>query len=396
MIELILLAAFIVFIGVGWWGWPLAAALFGVKSINDKVSALGKISELMRTYDITPAEVAVVFHDPPQAATTPRTSGEIGKTLFAYLGAIFILAGIGTYLGMFWTRMGGVMRIVVTLGVGYALLIVLISALQEKKFPKLILPLGLATPIMLTSGWFVFIHEVFPRGNNWRLAVLSVFGVMALHQGLLYRKYMLTVLVFPGLIFIYGFMQVGFDLVNMPVGFSAIILGASLFLVATELEKSPHRSLAEFAFLISLCWFSGGIFDRVAIALSSVNWAVLLTGICAMSAAYGLQKAGWQTRLAGLGFLIGSVMAYTGLFDLVHKTPIEVLFFAITATMLYGCVVLQSRALLLTTVIAMLSYIGYFSAQHFVDSLGWPISLVLMGVAFLAVSALAMRVKRLL
>ena len=87
-------------------------------------------------------------------------------------------------------------------------------------------------------------------------------------------------------------------------------------------------------------------------------------------------------------------MAYTGLFDLVHKTPVELLFFAVTASMLYVCVLLQSRALLLTTVIAMLSYIGYFTAQHFVDSLGWPISLVLMGVAFMGVSALAMRVKR--
>jgi hypothetical protein len=62
--------------------------------------------------------------------------------------------------------------------------------------------------------------------------------------------------------------------------------------------------------------------------------------------------------------------------------------------MLYACVILQSRALLLTTVFAMLGYIGYFTAQHFVDSLGWPISLVLMGVAFMGVSTLAMRVKR--
>jgi hypothetical protein len=62
--------------------------------------------------------------------------------------------------------------------------------------------------------------------------------------------------------------------------------------------------------------------------------------------------------------------------------------------MLYACVVLQSRALLLTTVIAMLSFIGYYTAQHFVDSLGWPVTLVLMGVAFIGVSTLAIKVKR--
>jgi hypothetical protein len=395
MSALVLLLVLLVVIGGGWWGWPLVAALFGIKSVNGKVGALTKIAELMRTYDITPAEVAVALGDPGliQAAPARRSGGEIAKTLFIYLGAIFILAGIGTYLGMFWNRMGSVMRIVVTLGVGYALLIVLISALHEKKFPKLILPLSLATAIMLTSGWFVFIHEVFPHGENWRLAVLSVFGLMTLHQGILFWKYDLTVLAFTALVFVYGFLQVGLDLLDVPPGFSAIILGASLFLVSTELEKSQHRSFAEFAFLIGLCWLNGGFFDRVAIA-STADWAALLTGVCVMSSAYGLQKGGRQIRLAGLGTLIGSALAYTGLFDLVHKTPVELLYFAVTASMLYGCVLLQSRALLLTTVIAMLSYIGYFTAQHFVDSLGWPISLVLMGVAFIGVGTLALRVKR--
>lgn len=395
MSLLILLIVLLVVIGGGWWGWPLLAALFGIKGVNDKAEALSKIAELMRTYDITPAEVAVVFRDPSmlQAAPAQRSSSEIARTLFIYLGAIFILAGISTYIGMFWNRMGSVMRIVVTLGIGYALLIVLVSALHEKKFPRLILPLALATAFMLTSGWFVFIHEMFPHGDNWRLAALSVFGLMALHQGVLFRKYELTVLAFTALLFVYAFLQVGLDMLDVPTGFSAIILGASLFLVACELEKSRHRSLAEFAFLIALCWLNAGLFDRIAVA-TSANWAALLTGICTMSAAYGLQRAGRQTRLASIGYLVGSVMAYTGLFDLVHKTSFELLYFAVTASMLYACVILQSRALLLTTVLAMLGYIGYFTAQHFVDSLGWPISLVLMGVAFMGVSTLAMRVKR--
>ena len=395
MMELILLVIFLIAIGGSSWGRPLAAAMFGSKNVTDKPSALMKISELMRAYDITPADVEAVFNDPLLVQATPvrRSSGEVAKTLFTYLGAIFILAGISNYIGMFWNRMGSVMRIIVTLGVGYTLLIVLISALHEKKFPKLILPLSIATVIMLTSGWFVFIHELFPRGDNWRLAALSVFGLMAMHQGVLFRKYALTVFAFTALLFVYAFLQVGLDILDVPHGLSAIILGASLFLVATELEKSPHRSLAEFAFLIGFCWLNAGIFDRVAIA-SATNLAALVSGVCAISAAYGLQKDGRQLRLSGLGYLIGSAIAYTALFDLVHKTPVELLYFAVTASMLYACVLLQSRALLLTTVVAMLSYIGYFTAEHFVDSLGWPVSLVLMGVAFMGVSALAMRVKR--
>jgi hypothetical protein len=49
---------------------------------------------------------------------------------------------------------------------------------------------------------------------------------------------------------------------------------------------------------------------------------------------------------------------------------------------------------LFTTVIAMLGFIGFYTAKHFANSLGWPITLVLMGVAFLGVGTVAMRVKR--
>lgn len=391
---LILLVLFIL-IGGGWWGWPLVAGLLGLGGVNDKPGALANITQLMRRYDITPAEVEAAFHSPAatRAETARRSNSDVAKTLFLYLGAIFILAGISTYIGMFWDRMGSVMRICVTLGVGYILLIVLISALHEKKFPKLILPLTLATVFMLTSGWFVFIHEVFPRGDNWRLAALSVFGVMALHQAVLLWKYELTVLAFTALFFVYGFMQLGLDLLHVPLGFTAIVLGSSLFLVATALENTAYRALAAPAILISACWLNAGLFDRIAI-VSAVNWADLLTGLCVLSTAFGLQKAARHPALAGFGYLVGSIMVYTGLFDLVYKTPFELLHFAVTTSMLYACVVLQSRALLLTTVIAMLSFIGYFTAQHFVDSLGWPVTLVLMGVAFIGVSSLAIKVKR--
>jgi hypothetical protein len=166
-----------------------------------------------------------------------------------------------------------------------------------------------------------------------------------------------------------------------------------LFLVGTALEKTPFRVLAEAALLIGAIWLNSGLFDRIATA-SSASWASLIAGVCVMSAAYGLNKAGQYARLSGLGYFIGSIMAYSGLFDLVHNTSVELAYLAVTASMLYACVVLQSRALLFTTVVAMLGFIGYYTAKHFANSLGWPVTLVLMGVAFLGVGTIAIRVKR--
>jgi len=395
MMFLLALIIILLLIGGGIWAWPLLAAVLGISSVTDKPGALRHITQLMNTYDITPTEIETAFHAPSSASSTAtrRSKGDIAKTLFAYLGAIFILAGITTYIGMFWNSMGGVMRVVVTLGVGYVLLIVLVSALHESKFPRLILPLTLACVFMMTGGWFVLIHEVYPKGDNWRAAVLFVFGMMALHQGVLFGKYQRTVLAFTALFFVYGFLEVALDLLGVPIAYIAIILGASVFLVGTALEKTSHGVLAEPALLIGIFWMNSGLFERMAV-FASPNWASLITGICIIFAAYGMHKAERYPRLIAIGYFIGSAMAYAGLFDLVQNTPVELLYLAVTASILYACVVLQSRALLLTTVIAMLTFIGYFSEKYFANSLGWPVTLILMGVAFLGIGAIALKVKQ--
>ena len=395
MIVLIAFIVIVLLIGGGVWGWPLLAAALGLSSVTDKPGALKHIAQLMMTYDITLADVETLLRDGASVNSTAsaRSKGDVAKALFTYLGAIFIFAGITTYIAMFWDSMGSAMRVLVTLGVGYIVLIVLVAALHENKFPRLILPLALVCVFTMTGGWFVLIHEVFPGSNNWRTPTLFVFGTMALHQFILWAKYRLTVLAFTALFFIYGFMQVGLDILGVPMAHIAIVLGASVFLVAIALEKTSHRVLVEPMLLIGISWLNGGLFDRIAL-FSSANWASLITGICVMSAAYGLHKQERYPRLTALGYFAGSIMVYAGLFDLVENTPFELFYLAVTASVLYACLVLQSRALLLTTVLAMLSFIGYYSAEYFSDSLGWPITLVLMGVAFLGVGAIAIKVKR--
>lgn len=394
MMLLLVLIVLLLLIGGGIWGWPLLAGILGISSVTDKPSALKNITQLMHTYTITPAEINTAFHLSAATHTeaSARSKSDITKTLFSYLGAIFIVAGIGTYIGMFWDSMGSTMRISITLGTGYILLIVLISALHEKKFPRLILPLTLACVFMMTSGWFVLIHELYPHGNNWRAATLFVFGVMALHQSILFGKYRLTVQALTALFFIYGFLHTGFDMMGIPIGYIAIILGASLFLVGNALEQTAYRKLAEPALLIAICWLNSGLFDRIA-TYTSASWAGLITGVCIMLTAYGLQKDNRYPRLIVLSYFIGSIFVYTGLFDLVQHTSFELLYLAVTASFLYACVVLHSRTLLLTTVIAMLSFLGYYSAEYFADSLGWPITLILMGIIFMGIGTIAIKVK---
>lgn len=393
--SLLLILIVLLLLGGGIWGGPLLVGVLGLSAVKDKPGALKHIKQLMNTFEITPDEVGAAFLAPSVAElnAAERSKGDVAKTLFTYLGAIFILAGVGTYIGMFWDSMGAVMRVSATLGVGYLLLIVLISALYEEKYPRAIFPLSIASVFMMFGGWFVLIHELFPDGENWREATLFVCGTLALHWGVLFAKYRHTLFAFTVLFFIYAFMYVGLDLLGVSFTYIAIILGSSLFLVGTALEKTPQRVLSEPALLIGAFWLNSGLFDLVAMA-SAVNWACFLIGMSLMLTAYGLYRADRYPLLKGLGYLIGSTMFYAGLFDLVEGSAIELIFLAVTAALLYVCVALQSKGLLLTTVLAMLSYIAYFSAEYFADSLGWPVTLVLMGVAFLGVGTLALKLKR--
>jgi hypothetical protein len=395
MIALLALVIFLLLIGGGIWGWPLLAAALGLSGVVDKPGALKHIKQLMNTYDILPSEVEAAFHKPTSLNTSSskRSKGGTAKTLFTYLGAIFILAGVSTYIGTFWDTMGSAPRVLVTLGIGYVLLIVLIAALHEQRYTKLVLPLTLASVFMMTGGWYVILDEMYPDSSNSQAATLFVCGVMAIHQGALIGKYRRTVLAFTSLFFVYSFMYVGLELLELDIAYIAIVLGASMFLVGTALEKTLYRALAEPALLIGVCWLNSGLFDRVAI-LTSAHWASLIIGISVILTAYGLHRSERYPRLIALGYFVGSIMAYASLFDHVQNTSIELIFLAVTACGLYACVMMESRALLLTTVVAMLAFIGYYSAEHFSNSLGWPITLMLMGVAFLSVGAIALKVKR--
>ena len=62
--------------------------------------------------------------------------------------------------------------------------------------------------------------------------------------------------------------------------------------------------------------------------------------------------------------------------------------------MVYLSTYVRSRTLLFTSTIALLSFIGYFTARHFIDSIGWPIALILLGFLMIGLSAAAFRISR--
>jgi Predicted membrane protein (DUF2157) len=362
------------------------------KSPEEHISFL---TQYMRTHAITLEQVTHGLTRLPPVAETPdakRSSGDIAAKAMFFLGAVFVFAGIGVYISMFWDSMSSFMRIFVTLGVGIALSVFSVVVMKEGKYPKAILPLIVMAALVETGGWFVFLHEMFPQGDDWRKAALFCFGVMTLQQALVFHTFRRDSLAFTAIAFGYASLQLVLDIAGMKDEHAALLLGGSMVFSAHVLTRSPHRALSAPFFFFGGLWFNTGIFVVIEQA-TDMQMASIVAGLTLFSLGYGMRHAE-EDKLAGLGFFFGSALFYSGLFDAVHHTPLELLYFAVAVALMYGSALLHSRALLATSVLALLGFIGYYTSEYFMNSASWPIALIIMGIAFLGVGSMAVKIKR--
>jgi len=80
-------------------------------------------------------------------------------------------------------------------------------------------------------------------------------------------------------------------------------------------------------------------------------------------------------------------------FESVQNTPFELVYLGFAAMLIFISTLVRSRSLLMVGTLAMLVYIGYYTAKHFANTVGWPIALVIIGIALIGMSALAVRIN---
>ena len=81
-----------------------------------------------------------------------------------------------------------------------------------------------------------------------------------------------------------------------------------------------------------------------------------------------------------------------GLFSLLEESVLEIL--AAACDVVFLSTWIKSRSLFLVGTVAILAYVGYYTAEHFTDVVGWPIALILFGLILIGLSAVAFRINR--
>ena len=307
----------------------------------DKAKVLDEIVVAARANDISIEEFAAAYARQPNiesAAIQDEKSAVLTRVL-AYLGGTFVFAGLGVFIAMNWESMNFAARAVITLGSGIAAFILALIAVNDERYEKAATPLFLTAALLQPAGLLV-VFEEFYSGDQWDTIGLVTSGVMALQQLMTLLKTQRTTLLFTGIVFVTAFLLIFFDKLGVDYDITALVLGASILSLAAGLNKTKHDVITPF-------WY-----------------------------------------------FIGSMWLFYGVFSLIEDSAIEILFIAVASAMVYISTIVRSRTLLFVSTIAILSYIGYFSAKHFVQSIGWPIALVIFGLLLIGMSAMAFKISK--
>jgi len=302
--------------------------------VTERDHALQQIVDLARQHQIDTDTIATALAKPVHTDPAQRSSGILAKIL-AYLGGILVLAGIAVFIGMQWDAFSSAVRVLVTLGTGFAVFLFALATMTDERFASVTTPMLLIAALLQPTGLVVMLNE-YARGGEPEHGLLFMCVVMLVQQFLTFLAKKRTVLLFTSLFFGAAGFGTLCDILNIDFEIIALALGFGLLALSWVIDKTEHQVITPF-------WY-----------------------------------------------LAGSVFFLYGAFDVLERSVLEILFFGVAAGIMYLGTVVRSRTLLFTSVIALMSFTGYF----FRDSLANAFGLIIMGFLLIGLSAFAMSLNR--
>lgn len=309
----------------------------------NKEELLQELSAKISTGEISREEIASRLNFAAPTAQqvedeeTKKSHFSVTKMLYV-LGAAIVIVGIVIFVAQIWDDIGSFGRIAVTLGLG--LLIAAIGSMLLKQKPEdNIGPIFHFIGGMLIPGGAVVTLSELSIDSDWTIAITFA-GIFAFYLFLnaLHKHAILT--------------------------FFAIANGtATIYLILNVIVGGPFKG-----------WF--GIKDIYQYLTMAIGASYLLL-------AYAF-RGGWNKHLIGALYFFGSTGFLGATFSQVFDSvPWQLLYFLIVIGGLFLSVYMKSRSILVMSTLFLLAHVSYITSEYFADSLGWPISLVILGFVFI-------------
>jgi hypothetical protein len=319
----------------------------------DREELLKELSEKIDKGELSRDEVVSRLHLGP--AIQPH-GNELTKRAFQFslakmlyvLGTIIVIIGIVAFVTQIWEDIGSSARIAVTLGLGILIAAIGSVLLRQRPGEAIGVIFHVIGGLLIPGGVTVTMHELADPGvasvSLWPLTI--AFGIVLIFYLLLTVIHKHPILTF-------------FAIANGTV-FTYLLVEASF-------GDPPGDLYAYLTMVLSVSYllFAYGFRD---------GWNKPLIGIL---------------RFLGVSGFLGS--AFSQVFD---SVPWQLLYFIIVIGGVTLSVYLRSRTILVISSFFLVCHISYITGEHFADSLGWPVTLVILGFVFLAVGYASFTISR--
>ncbi|KTC88620.1 hypothetical protein OQJ18_02000 [Fluoribacter dumoffii] len=403
----------------------------------NKEEALQKIIELAKNHQIDIREISQALR--PTEAVPPLEDSSWVNKLYSYIGGILIFAGICALIVMKWQDFNLYERVTLTLGFGFSSFLLAFACLKYSSYQKASTPLLLIALFLEPTGLIILLQEynlMLPIG--WILIIAIIYFA---HQRLAITSdkpliLAISTIVFAWILFAYtsGNSRI---ILNLGFGFIIFLLGlyhqgkqhkltTPLFLVAALLEAgglltlfslytsilmptwgvlltslilfiqfgiafiSTRMTVLAFITLIFLYSFFLADFELAGVP-ERLKWFILSSSLLAISSYINHSK---YKSIAGLLFFISSLALLLVFFDMVRNKPYELLYLVVGCSLVFMAIIESSRILLINASIATLCFILYYSSQHFPHTVGWPITLIIIGLLLVGVSGIVIKLNK--
>lgn len=326
----------------------------------NKEQLIESLKESIKSGAIKREEINTLFDsESVVSASNPESSLFEGKKRFTatnilyLIGGLILLIGIGTLISRFWNDLSSVLRITVTLGMAVVAFISGVLLRNDKKALGISVIMQVISGILFPIGIFVTLNEAGLQniGAGW-IAIVSV---------ILAVLYIISLLLFRSIVF----------------SFYSIIFGTWAI-----------YSFVDYALVQSVTISSNNIYEYLTIAI----------GLGYMFLSSYVKDNSHKSLSRSLDFF-GSIGIYSSILILGDYSPNQSIFWEIIGILaliggMFYSGILHNKTILKTTSLFIFIFICKFTSEYFVNSIGWPISLVILGIIFIALGYFSISINK--
>lgn len=320
----------------------------------NKEELLQELSAKISTGEISREEIATRFRFAPAAQTVVITEDSKISTPFSVtkmlyvLGAAIVVIGIVIFVSQIWDDIGSFGRIAVTLGLGFLVAAIGSMLLRSKPDQNIGAVFHFIGGMLIPGGAVVTLSELnVDFASLWPFAI--TFGVIFAFYLLLNSVHKNAILTF-------------FAIAN---GTAFVYL-----LVEAIVDGSFYRHKDLYAYL------------------------TMVIGASYLLLAHAFRD-GWNKTLVGVLYFFGITgflgAAFSQVFD---SVPWQMLYFLIVIGGLFLAVYVRNRNILVMSTLFLIAHVSYITSEYFADSLGWPISLVILGFVFIGLGYISVNINK--